>query len=1003
MSRSLQVAPQHINRVKLARKRHGFPSIKAFATEMGITSTTASKFLNGHPVDYLNFVEFSNKLGLDWQGIVYIEPDTPPSTTDNPSATSATKSAANITPENIPLSGASQFIGRDDDLNQLHQLLQQNNQVAIAAVVGMGGVGKTELAIQYAKTHLNSYPGGICWLNPKQGDIGLQLTNFARVYLPSFTIPDGLEDLQAQVNFCWQHWYNPPDSIDAKVLLLLDDVTEYNQQIREFLKHKPGRFKVLITTREQLGKPIALLNLGVLKRLDAMKLLQSFVGRERVKSEPWVARKLCQWLGYLPLGLELVGRYLEQEPDLSLARMLKRLQEKRLKHPAFEVRSGMTAELGVRDAFELSWERLDENTRELGYRLSLFALTAIPWRLVAGEEETAEIEAARVALTRLHLLQRTDADTYRLHQLIREFFREKLEELDTPTTDRGGGLKRAFAAQMVLLAQQIPDSPTRDFIEAVTPAIPHLAEVAEHLVENLSDDDLVWPFVGLGRFYQGQGFYKQAAPWLEKCLELTKRLLGEAHPHVASSLNNLAGLYYSQGRYSEAEPLYLEALELTKRLLGEAHPHVATSLNNLASLYRSQGRYSEAEPLYLEALELTKRLLGEAHPHVATSLNNLAGLYKSQRRYSEAEPLYLEALELRKRLLGEAHPDVASSLNNLAGLYDSQRRYSEAEPLYLEALELRKRLLGEAHPDVATSLNNLASLYRSQGRYSEAEPLYLEALELYKRLLGEAHPDVATSLNNLAALYDSQRRYSEAEPLYLEALELYKRLLGEAHPKVATSLNNLAGLYDSQRRYSEAEPLYLEALELYKRLLGEAHPDVATSLNNLAELYKSQGRYSEAEPLYLEALELYKRLLGEAHPDVATSLNNLAELYKSQGRYSEAEPLYLEALELYKRLLGEAHPDVATSLNNLAELYKSQGRYSEAEPLYLEALEISRSQLGINHPQTVTIKENLTYFLREAINSDRFAELTQWDDPLVQEIIASILAEIEPSQDTTNE
>jgi tetratricopeptide (TPR) repeat protein len=95
--------------------------------------------------------------------------------------------------------------------------------------------------------------------------------------------------------------------------------------------------------------------------------------------------------------------------------------------------------------------------------------------------------------------------------------------------------------------------------------------------------------------------------------------LGEEHPAVATSLNNLANLYHSQGRYSEAEPLYLEALELWRRNLGEEHPAVATSLNNLANLYYSQGRYSEAEPLLLQALELTRRNLGEEHPHVALS------------------------------------------------------------------------------------------------------------------------------------------------------------------------------------------------------------------------------------------------------------------------------------------------------------------------------------------------------------------------------------------------
>jgi tetratricopeptide (TPR) repeat protein len=105
---------------------------------------------------------------------------------------------------------------------------------------------------------------------------------------------------------------------------------------------------------------------------------------------------------------------------------------------------------------------------------------------------------------------------------------------------------------------------------------------------------------------------------------------------------------------------------LRQKLLGDEHPDVATSFNNLAALYRSQGRYSEAEPLYQQALALRQKLLGDEHPDVATSFNNLAGLYESQGRYSEAEPLYQQALALRQKLLGDEHPAVATSFNNLA-------------------------------------------------------------------------------------------------------------------------------------------------------------------------------------------------------------------------------------------------------------------------------------------------------------------------------------------------
>ncbi|MBD2162889.1 tetratricopeptide repeat protein [Calothrix membranacea FACHB-236] len=896
--------------------------------------------------------------------------------------------------ENIPLSGVAKFVGRETELQNLHHLLQKNQQVAIAAIAGMGGVGKTELAVQYANLHRVTYQGGICWLSALQ-DVGVQLVQFA-VNKLQLNIPDDL-DLVGRVQYCLTKWHQ------GEVLLVIDNVTNYREEVRCYLESVPSRFKQLITTREKLQPPIVRLDLDVLTPLAAMQLLKSIIGRERLRREALVARRLCKWLGYLPLGLELVGRYLLGDEELSLAEMLQDLEKERLKHQALEeVPQEMAVKLGVAAAFELSWRRLRENAQRLGCLLSLFALAPIPWELVEGvtiNNQAQDWKKARRDLLQLHLLQPKGEGIYQLHPLLREFFQDKLTGLE-----QAEEFKRSFCGVMVAVAEDIPETPTIQQIKDVAPAIPHLVEVADNLIEYVSDEDLYWVFTGNASFYNSQGLYDKAAPWLEQCLEATKKRLGEEHPDVASSLNNLASLYESQGRYSEAEPLYIQALALRRKLLGEEHPDVASSLNNLAGLYYFQGRYSEAEPLYIQALALMRKLLGEEHPDVASSLNNLALLYESQGRYSEAEPLYIQALALRRKLLGEEHPSVATSLNNLAALYYSQGRYSEAEPLYIQALALTRKLLGEEHPFVAQSLNNLAELYRSQGRYSEAEPLYIQALALWRKLLGEEHPNfalslnnlallyysqgkyseaeslyiqalalwrkllgeehpsVASSLNNLAELYRSQGRYSEAEPLYIQALALYRKLLGEEHPSVAQSLNNLAALYYSQGRYSEAEPLYIQALALYRKLLGEEHPDVANSLNNLAALYYSQGRYSKAEPLYIQALALRRKLLGEEHPDVANSLNNLAFFYKSQGRYSEAESLYIQALALYRKLLGEEHPDVAQSLNNLAFLYKSQGRYSEAESLYIQALDILERQLGVDHPNTVTVRKNLADF-----------------------------------------
>ncbi|MFW9259191.1 tetratricopeptide repeat protein [Nostoc sp. CALU 546] len=716
------------------------------------------------------------------------------------------------------------FVGREAELEKLHQQLQTSRQVAIIAVAGMGGVGKTELATQYAKQHLQNYQGGVCWLSAQGIDVGIQILRFAELKF-KLIAPDDWE-LADRLRYCWQNWQQ------GEVLLVFDDVTDYKKQVQPYLPPESPRFKVLLTTRLGFDRTLPQLPLGVLKPLAAMKLLKSLVERERLKSEPWVARKICKFLGYLPLALELVGRYLDTMPDLSLEKLLKRLEKKRLEHEAVtKANPLMRYEYGVAEAFALSWEQLDENVQRLGCRLSLYALADIHLLVETIEDdEEQELKVKTTSdLLKLHLLQPQGKGIYQLHPLIRQFFQMKLDK-----SSNADEVKTAFVAQMVEVAKRIPQQPNREDIFNLTPHIPHLAEVANHLSQYLSDEDLIWPFTGLSWFYQGQGLYLQAEPWLQQCEKVTKNRLGLEHPYVAASLNNLAAVYHSTGRYSEAERLHLQALELKKRLLGDNHSDVAASLNNLAAVYESTGRYSEAEPLFQQALELSKRLLGDNDSDVATSLNNLAQLYESTGRYSEAEPLHLQALELYKRILGDNHPNVTTSLNNLALLYCSTGRYSEAEPLFQQALELRKRLLGDNHPLVATSLNNLALLYGSTGCYSEAEPLFQQALELRKRLLGDNHSLVAQSMNNLAAVYESTGRYSEAEPLYQQALELRKRLLGDNHSDVANSLNNLAAVYESTGRYSEAEPLYLQALAICKQTLGVDHPNTITVLGNYA-------------------------------------------------------------------------------------------------------------------------------------------------------------------------
>nr|WP_293074459.1 tetratricopeptide repeat protein [Moorena sp. SIO3H5] len=746
--------------------------------------------------------------------------------------------------------GTPYFVGREDQLEQLRREFQETDRLVICAIAGMGGVGKTELALQYALRYQDKYPGGLCWFPVRGVDLGTQIVSFARTKL-GLTIPDKLKLNEQQVEHCWRNWP------EGTVLIVLDDVPsfgkDYKDKIEPYLPPAQSRFKVLVTSRQRPGASYQRIDLDVLSPKAApgaaLELLRSLVGKERIDNELNEAEALCEWLGYLPLGLELVGRYLDLHPSLTIAKVQKRLEKKKLAAKALlsqEEQGQVTAQLGVAAAFDLSWEDLKDfpEAQQLGCRLSLFAQAPFEWSLVEScvietddeeewEEEQEELEELRDRfLVNRNLLKLTEKQTYQVHQLIREFFQTKLDQL--PEAD---SYKQSFCQAMVAVAQEIPETPTQDQIAVVNLSIPHLAEAATVLTNWLRDEDLPSLLTVLGKFYDDQGIYDQAEPWYEKCLEITRSRLGEEHTDVARSFNNLGLLYWLMGRYDQAKPLSQKALEIRKELLGQNHPDVATSLNNLGLLYNSMGHYDEAEPLLQQALEIRKQLVGQNHPDVATSLNNLGLLYQSMGRYDEAEPLFQQALEIRKQRLGQYHPRVATSLNNLGALYKSMGRYDQTESLYQQALEIRKQRLGQHHPHVATSLNNLGALYWSMGRYHQAEPLYQQALELLKQRLGQDHPDVAISLNNLANLYWSMGRYYQAEPLYQQALEMTKQLLGHNHPDVASSLHNLARLYYTQGLYHQAEPLYVQALEIAEKKLGSDHPHTVKFRNSLQILH----------------------------------------------------------------------------------------------------------------------------------------------------------------------
>ncbi|BDA72464.1 hypothetical protein CAL7716_066300 [Calothrix sp. PCC 7716] len=646
----------------------------------------------------------------------------------------------NAAVKEIPYIGVRHFVGRESELAKIHEALHRGKAYAISAVAGMGGVGKTELAIKYARLYEKNYPGGICWFSVRNGNLATEIIQFAQLHLnlqvPQKNFQGNPLSLIQQVTWFWENW----QPCQGLVLVVLDDVTDANNFI-EYLP-KNSRFRVLITTRlRNLDSNIEEILLDALSEKEGLQLFVNLIGSLRVNKESATAREICQWLGYLPLGLELVGRYLAEDFDLSLARMLERLQTQNLQDEAIDIKLQkgqnnyflMTGKTSIKAAFELSWQELNTPIATVAQLLSLFALDVIPWKFVEfiakylnWAEET--LDNAKKLLYKLQLIQSAGEGSYKIHPLIREFLQAKL--LESGLADN---LTLAFATSMAALAKQVPKSPSFVELQNIAPIVPHLTQVAKSMTKYLSDRDLCHPFVCLAKFYEAQGLYKQAEPWRLQCLSEAQSRLCIKHPtvDVAASLHGLAKLYKYQGRYTEAEPLFLQALELRKAIIGEYDQNYTESLYELGELYLPLGRYSEAETLLWKTLELRQNLLGDSHPEIVEGLDGLAMLYSYQGRYSEAELVYEKTLKLKKEFFGDNNLHVANNLYRLA--------------LVLARKQWRKKA------------RNSILLFTSDDR--RIESLFEQSIDITKRLLGEYHPILAERLRELSLFYYQQKWY----------------------------------------------------------------------------------------------------------------------------------------------------------------------------------------------------------------------------------------------------
>ena len=854
----------------------------------------------------------------------------------------------------VPYARNPFFTSREEVLTRLHETLHTTTRAALVqpqGLSGLGGIGKTQTAIEYAYRYQQEYRA-VLWVGGDSREI--LIASFVALAV-ALELPERDERDQNRVLEAVQRWLR----LHADWLLIIDNVEELSA-VSDVLP-TAYRGHILLTTRSRvlgslaqgitiekmLPEAGALLLLRRSGMIDRQALLSATTREVREQ-----AVTVAQMLDGLPLALDQAGAYI-REIGCSLSEYLALYRTRRTRLLRRRGTSGEDHPEAVATTWSLSFEKVRQENPAAAELLRFCAFLypdGIPEELItegapflskalrAVATDPFRLNMAVRALLRFSLLQRySSTRTFGVHRLVQVVLRDRMQR----------STQQRWAERTIRAVNQAFPRVEFEIWSRCERYLPHARVCADLIGEwKLESPEAARLLHETGYYMEERAQYTHAEQLLRQSRDLYEHLLGLEHPDVANCLNSLAELYRAQSRYAEAEPLYRRALALREQSLSPDHLEVAQSLNNLAALYCNQGRYGEAEPLYVQALGISERHLGPEHLDLVINLNNLALLYHAQSRYEEAGLLLQRALHIREHVLGPEHPDVATTLTNLAGLSRILGKYSLVEEYYLRALHIYEQAFGVEHPNVVLALNGLAIHYLLQKQYERAEPLYLQAIDICKQIGRSEHTDMAVNLSGLARLYYHQGDYLRSEELYLQALALYERMLGSAHRDVATCLGNLGMLYNQLGRDEQAEAALKRALEILLQVLGPDHPDAIQNMNNLAVSYYNQGKFAAAERLYQEALVKQQKVLGTEHPEIVRTITRLAMLYEAQVRYAQAEEFYQLAVALYERIYTPGHLTVAQALENYAAFLQRRTGKGKAAKVRARAQAI-RTTLGM--------------------------------------------------------
>ncbi|MEN3537954.1 FxSxx-COOH system tetratricopeptide repeat protein [Microbispora sp. ZYX-F-249] len=828
------------------------------------------------------------------------------------------------------------FVGRDNELTDLYRAFRANRPAsAIQAITGLGGLGKTQLAIQYAHRYGSAYD--VVWWVRAEDPTTLRgdYAELAKELGLPFDQDDQAVPALRQMLHRRRDW------------LLIFDNAEDPEQILPLL---PDRLlgHVLITSRLRDWRHAEARHLEVLPTAAAVEYLQR---KGRVTNAD-TARELAEALGGLPLALAQAAGVIAE--GMSAADYLGQLQQQ--SPELFRQGRAGDNEATIASTWRVSFERLASQSVAAVALLRLAAFLgaeAIPLsRLTPVPDTPADLAEAltdplrRLDVTRAlrkYSLADTEDGLLSIHRIVQAVTRADLGAEEP----RWAGL--ALATIAVAFPDDVRDPKIWPDCETM---LAHAVAAAQHVVRlGVAPEETAGLLERVARYLLQRGRLDHSQSVIEDALAVAGRMPHD-DPEYLRCRNTQGLLLLAQGRLAAARKAQEEVYETRTRALG---PHDIDTLRvgrDLVEALYHQGHLTQAKQLQDRLVHEFTVTLGRDDLETITAVAYQATLLSDAGQYEEARILEEQVLGARRQLLGDHHPDTLTAMANLAATLRRQGHLDQARTLNEQVLDARRQLLGDHHPHTLDAISGLAATLHDQGELDQARTLTEQVLDARRQLLGDHHLHTLDAMSGLAATFYAQGELGRARTLDEQVLDARRQLLGDHHPDTLTAMANLAATLHDQGELDQARNLTEHVLDARRQLLGDHHPDTLTAMANLAATLRDQGELDQARTLNEHVLDARRQLLGHHHPDTLTSMANLATTLRDQGELDQARTLNEQVLDARRRLLGHHHPDTLRAMAGLATTLSGHGEKARAHSLLVTALTTSERTFGKKHTIT---------------------------------------------------